>query len=122
MRYSKAYAYGNARYALKRFHPNDYVLFYSADKKGIIAIGLVNEPGEDDKTDTSWWTVTPLVPEDFKNAINTKKYLPLSELRKILYGDENARMPMVGTVKNKYINEKEIKKIIKALEDKYKKQ
>ena len=116
---SRACAYGDSRRQLRRFNPNDYVLFYSTNKKGIIAIGQVNEPDEEDKTDTSWWTVTPLVPNSFDDAINTEKFLPLSKLREILYGDERAKMPMRGTVKNKKINKDEVKSIIKALRSEY---
>lgn len=122
MRESKACAYGDARHYLGWYRRGDYVLFYSSDKKGIIAVGKVETTGENDFTDTDWWTVTPIVPKDFKSAIDCNSFLPIEKVNRIVYGNDKKKICMRGTVKRKIINETQVKSIINELKKKYNEQ
>ena len=106
MNYSRACVYGDSRSQIGIFNKNDYALFYSSNKKGIVAIGVVDELHEDDKTDTAWWTVNPIVPVDFKTALKNRVALSIKETSKIVFDNESSRLVMVGTIKKKYIEEK----------------
>ncbi len=118
MRESKAYAYGDARHFLGWFRKDDYVLFYSADKRKIIAIGKVREKGENDDSDKAWWEVDPIVPKDF-SKVTEDKCLDMSAVNKIVYGNDYQKINLRGTVKRKIIEEGKVKEIIDEMEKMY---
>lgn len=120
MTQSRACAYGNSRNQLGRFNKDDYVLFYSSNKHGIIAVGTVNEIDEDDKTDTAWWSVKPIVPKNFKIALNNNVSLSIKDISKIIFENDHSRYVMNGTVKRKPIEIDKTLIIIEELKKKYK--
>ena len=113
---SRAYAYGSARHQLACFMGGDYVLLYSAQRKGVIAVGQVLTAGEDDKTDKSWWEVKPIVPVEFNNSIQA---LDINEVNEIVYENAPKKINMRGTVKRKIIEYKKVEIIIDRLKSKY---
>ena len=115
----RACAYGSARYQLSWLREDDYVLFYSSDKKGIIAVGKAIKPGCCDKTDTEWWEVEPEVPKDFNNA---NKALSMDKVNKIVYGNETVKkICMRGTIKRKIISKCQVEIIEEKLREIYNK-
>ncbi len=115
---SRVYAYGNARRYLKWFRPGDYALFYSSNKKGVIAIGRVKDPGECDKTDTAWWDVDFIVTSVVNGTVDPNKILSLDSIEEIVYCDKTKKFPMRGKVKRKIITEEQVKTIINKSNEK----
>ena len=113
---SRAYAYGSARDFLGWFKEDDFVLYYSADKKGVIAVGQVKSTGDDDKNDKSWWTVKPIVPIDFLSVNDNPTALSMSVVNRIVYdGDAERKINMRGTVKRKTITINQVNNIINEM-------
>lgn len=118
MREAKACVWGDRRKCLGCFNPYDYVLFYSSIKRGIIAVGQVKELGDDDKNDSEWWTVNPIVPKDFKRAVEETKVFPLSEIREIV-AKKGKGLLLNNTIKYPYLDKEQVEEIVNILKSQY---
>lgn len=118
MREAKACAWGDRRKCLGCFNPYDYVLFYSSIKRGIIAIGQVEKLGDDDKNDSEWWTVNPIVPKDFKRAVEETKVFPLSGIREIV-AKKGKGLLLNNTIKYPYLDKEQVEEIVNILKSQY---
>jgi len=116
----RACAYGKAIYQLGWIKEKDYILFYSSNKKGIVAVGQATNPGNCDEADSAWWEINLKAPKEFKKGTTALEMLPMEEVNSIVYSEEaGKKICMRGTVKRKIITEDQVVEIIDRLNKKY---
>ena len=110
-------AYGEKMYDVDNFNKGDYVLFYSRDSRGIIAIGKVtskkakNLPDEE----TRYHEVDMIVPKVIPENVDELKSIQPYEIKEIL----GRGICYVATCKYPFLNEEQVKMFIDKLEKKY---
>lgn len=108
-------AFGNSMRYLNCFRKGDCVLYYSKGK-GVVAIGKIITDQPKAITDGLSHSVSPIVPQNFMDAVNDPKYLSPREIKNLL----SKGFYWASTIKTPFLNNEQIDVLVSALRTKYK--